>query len=352
MTPVYVTATGQTDNLGDSLLRRGYLQALRAKGRLHVNLAGSNSDYISGLDLRPDDMVYDSARAWEVKLLRDLVRGRRPVLALNAGEARITATHAYLGLRMAILASLVRAAKGDFVQAGLGVREAPDVMHKGAISWALRRASVVTWRDPVSRTAVGIGSVQPDWAFALEPLSAPAHRDLISISMRGDRPMPGEHWFRIVRTTAEQSQARIVLVSQVRRDDERLSEIARRLGGDVDVVRWPAQQNHADRLDLVSEYYSRSHAVISDRLHALILGAIHGAVPVGLASGSAEKLRRTLSPAGLDRWCFDSSELPGLPELLIPPSPSVIALSEGARAETQRVADTIAARQPRVGRAR
>lgn len=344
MTPVYVTATGQSDNLGDSLLRRGYLQALRTKGRLHVNLAGSNSDYISGLDLVLDDVVYESSRDWQMNLLGDLVRGRRPVLALNAGEARITASHAYLGTRMAVLASIVRAVKGDFVQAGLGVREAPDVVPTRAVAWALGRASVVTWRDSVSFEAVGIGTVQPDWAFALEPMSAPARRDLISISMRGDRPMPDDHWFRIVRTMAEQSGARIVLVSQVRRDDKRLSDIARHLGDDVEVLGWPASQNHGARLDLMSTYYSRSRAVVSDRLHALILGAIHGAAPVGLASDSAEKLRRTLSPAGLERWCFDSWQLPGVSEVVIPPEHIVMAASERARVEARRAIDAIGAR--------
>ena len=50
MTRVFCNPAGQRDNLGDSVLRRPYLAALREGGDLHV-LVGDDADYASGLGI-------------------------------------------------------------------------------------------------------------------------------------------------------------------------------------------------------------------------------------------------------------------------------------------------------------
>ncbi|WP_158497466.1 polysaccharide pyruvyl transferase family protein [Microbacterium sp. TS-1] len=298
---------------------------------MRINLAGSTSDYISGLGLRPGDEVFSSSRAWEASLALNAVTLRRPVFALNAGEARLTATHSYLGRRLRTLARMVRWTGGAFTQMGLGVREAPDIVPPEALVRSLSKASVVTWRDQASATAVGVGEVQPDWAFAIEPLIDPGDRRVLAINMRSDRQLPGEHWLRLVRSVARRDDLKVELIAQVRRDNARLHAIADLLEIEAEVREWSEDEDHAARLQIMADVYSHSRAVVSDRLHSLVLGAIHGAVPIGLSTGSAEKLKRTLAPAGLQSWSFDADELELHQEIELPPNDRIIELSAHAR---------------------
>ena len=56
MKNIYVSTRGQEDNIGDSILRRCYLDALRSVGRLHILVSHFDS-YNSGLGLRIASML-------------------------------------------------------------------------------------------------------------------------------------------------------------------------------------------------------------------------------------------------------------------------------------------------------
>lgn len=333
MRPIFVIATGQDDNLGDSLLRRGYLRALRSAGTLHIGLAGSSDDYIAGLGIEPTDVVHRTRRSWELGLLRAISTRAKPILALNAGEARVTAGHEYVGRRMWLLARAVSLGGGAVVQAGLGVREGAAARPSDRLRRFLAASDLVTWRDAESARAGGIGSVQPDWAFRLELGAPQAERDCVVVSMRGDRPLGSERWQSAVRRLADRHSLDVVVVSQVRRDEARARALVEAFGPRAELDLWD-HGDHDERLSQLVERYASARIVVSDRLHALALGALCGAVPLGLATGTAEKLRRTLAPAGLARWTFDPEHIDELDVDLIPEANEIRQLVEAARAQT------------------
>ncbi|MGB3773297.1 MAG: hypothetical protein WBA00_19330, partial [Rhodococcus sp. (in: high G+C Gram-positive bacteria)] len=74
-TEVFVSVTGQRDNVGDTVLRRHLLEALRPHGTLHLWVGTSPDSYLSGLRLRPDDVVYRRRRRWRVAALRRAATG-------------------------------------------------------------------------------------------------------------------------------------------------------------------------------------------------------------------------------------------------------------------------------------
>ena len=120
MRHAFVQPSGQDDNLGDSALRAGLLQALTQAGaRLHVHLAGQTSDYVSGLPLVSDGMLYSDRDKW----LRASDGVTRPVYVVNAGEIGPRADQPYpLPDRAREMERVVRRG-GLVIAAGLGLKD-------------------------------------------------------------------------------------------------------------------------------------------------------------------------------------------------------------------------------------
>ncbi|WP_242497612.1 polysaccharide pyruvyl transferase family protein [Microbacterium protaetiae] len=295
MHDVFVHPSGQDDNLGDSALRAGLLQALRGEGnRLHVYLDGQSSDYLSGIPLETRDILYTSRQAW-LQASREV---NRPVYVINAGEINPQPGVSFPGgKRIAEMRGVVNRG-GIVVAAGLGLKD-PTVAPKVVFDPKLREAAVMSWRDHGSRQGAGFGDVAPDWAFSLgpDPSAWPGKdsRRLIAVTLRFDRPWPGERWLAAVRTLAARTATRVVTIAQVARDAPRAVRLAGELQGEYLV----APTTRHDHLDAhVRAVYSRSLAVVSDRAHALIMGATEGAYPVGTAA-DPQKIRRLLDTVGI-----------------------------------------------------
>lgn len=311
MVNVFVAVTGQEDNIGDSILRRGLLDAIRPSGAtIHVNVGKNTEGYCSTLALTDSDVVYRSTQEWHAALSRSVRSRERTHFVFNAGEALIEKEHAYVGVRLLMRLMLVRLRGGKIIQTGVGVRRS-GARTPIAVRIALSLASLVSWRDAVSASRVGIGEVNPDWAFAVSAASdddgrqAEPERTLLVISMRGDRKYPSDQWFETVRNVIENTGLTPHVAAQVRRDNERTQSIAAELDG----ASWSTWENgdHSDREREMRELFTRAGAVVSDRLHALIIGASEGAHPLGLADGPAEKMHRTLDVVGLGGACVSVS---------------------------------------------
>ena len=290
MTRVFCNPAGQRDNPGDSVLRRPYLAALREGGDLHV-LVGDDADYASGLGITGVDTVYTSRTRWLVGAGAAAVRGRL-AFAANAGE--------YVGsprewLRSAwqpLLAIAARVSGGTVVLGGASVRPGTNAnwTHLRLIS---RLAGFVSWRDGDSRDRIGQGELQPDWAFVYGGDLHDSDRSTIAVVMRGDRPAPAREWFDAVRALARERQATIAVLVQVRRDRERAHELAEAL--DATVVAWPSDADHRTHEASVREFYRTCSHVVSDRIHALIIGATEGAAPLAFSTTSPTKIDRTFA---------------------------------------------------------
>lgn len=312
MTDVFVSLSGQDDNLGDSALRAGLLRGLRLPdATVHVVLDGQSSDYVAGLALHATDRVYRDRGAW----FGLAARSARPVYVLNAGEINPQPRRRFPRPEHVSEMRTVLGRGGIIIAAGLGLRD-PAVSSHAVFDDVLRRAHVLAWRDHGSRDAVGIGDVAPDWAFALGSATsdwpAASSRPWITVTLRFDRPWPDDAWLREVRAFARRADCSLVTVAQVARDAPRAVALADALDGDYLV----APSTSHDALDRhVRDTFARSFAVISDRAHALIIGATEGAWPVGSAA-QPQKIARILDAAQIGRLTGDhdglASRLDGL----------------------------------------
>jgi hypothetical protein len=212
---------------------------------------------------------------------------------------------------------------GVVIAAGVGLKD-PALAATVQFDRALREASVMSWRDHASRDAAGFGDVAPDWAFTLgsesSTWSGREARRFVAVTLRFDRPWPEERWFNAVRALASRHDATIVTVAQVARDAPLAVRLAEALGGIYLVARSTC---HDDLDTHVRSVYAQSLAVVSDRAHALIMGATEGAYPLGTAA-DPQKIKRLLDTAGVgaltghhdgfaERAAGVEAQLPGLP---------------------------------------
>jgi len=288
--PVFIWLEGQGDNLGDSLLRRAYGNALREVGPLHV-WAGRRNDYRSGLGLLPGDKSYGSYLAWITKAYW-LVGRRHAVVALNAGEFVMSKRYGAELLGILPLVALARVLRRPVIWAGAGIpRQRPTAARVFRLLALL--SSRVWWRDAVTSRQVALAATMPDWGFA--SASQPpdeSERDALGLVMRGDRTWPSDRWLQSIADAAERLGLRPVVIVQVQRDEVRARELAVRLGAEM--VAW-AGGDHLSEEARVRSAYRRCRIVIGDRLHALIVAASEGAVPLGWCEAANEKILRHFS---------------------------------------------------------
>jgi hypothetical protein len=335
---IFLELGGQDDNLGDSVLRAAYLDAVRGEGRrFHVFVGReATSDYLSGLPLLPDDRVYTQRAAWTEASLAS----KRPVHLLNAGEINPSTT--YPDPRFFGAAERAVAVGGKLIAAGIGMRF-PDEADRIAFADAFRHASVLSWRDRRSHEATGLGGVAPDWAYALGTASADwapaAARPLLAVTLRFDRAWPGDAWLQAVRDLAARTATRIVTVAQVARDAPRAVRLAELLGGEYVL---PASMSHADLDAYARGIYAQSLAVISDRAHGLIIAATEGAYPIGSAA-DPEKIIRMMEMADLDHLVGTYDQLPAYAERLEALLPALAPGIDRARGEVAALTDRIQA---------
>jgi len=152
MRSIFVSAKGQEDNVGDSLLRRGYLDTLRRAGSLHV-LVSDDDGYNTGLGLTAGDVQYWSRDAWRRAAMAGSLRGDM-AFALNAGEATLDPNYARYCARLAGFAMVGKVRGVKFAIAGSGFRPGVSVAPR-AVRAIARVSDFVAWRDEESQSAAG-----------------------------------------------------------------------------------------------------------------------------------------------------------------------------------------------------
>ncbi|NLU61685.1 hypothetical protein HCA61_05330 [Rhodococcus sp. HNM0563] len=297
---VFVWATGQDDNIGDSLLRRAYLGRLREIGDLTVWIGSGSASFISGLGLTKADRIVSSYLRWYREALAAGARGRT-VVAVNAGEVPVSRRGAARMMSIVLLVLFVRVRGGAGVWVGAGVpipRERTALAH---CYWLMRRVcSYAGFRDRESLDVVGSAEVVPDWAFELgssvhdwQPIE---FRSTLAVVLRGDRPYPSSDWINWLRDFATRLALTVVVVVQVSRDLETADRLANDLSGTV--VEFTAD-DHKTQEKCLRKVYADSAVAVGDRLHGLIVAATEGAVPLGWVSSSGGKISRHFDAIGL-----------------------------------------------------
>lgn len=293
MREIFINPSGQQDNIGDSILRRYYLSHLRQSGQLVILVRGS-ADYRSGLGIEPADVVYESAAKWLWAAFVSATK-RRASFAINAGEIVVDRKYWVIVAWNILVAAMVRATGGRVVAIGISLRDGPGRAIYG-VKFLLRLAGMVSWRDPMGLSVVKRGELAPDWAFSevrTEHRTTP--RSLLAVVMRGDRPAPPASWMDWLQKEAAQRGLTIVVVVQVIRDRDRAAELASALNAEL--FDWSGG-HHNEHERAVRSVYARSVCVVSDRMHALVLGVCEGAVPMGVGSTGTGKVSRSFAVIG------------------------------------------------------
>jgi hypothetical protein len=294
---VFAWITGQDFNVGDSLLRRPYLAALARIGPVDVWIRTASPSFCSGLNLMVARRVHRSFAGWYLAMLASIFRGRT-VVALNAGEVRVSAARSLMTGLLVIAGRLARIRGGGLVWVGASV---PDGGGALRLPYRLAAASarIVSWRDATPLKSFDLGTVGADWGFATgaAPETWRVARPRLAIVMRGDRPEPSHEWLEWLRNTAVAAGLKPVVVVQVTTDSERARVLASTL--QADLIDWPVDLDHSEQEKRVRAVYRESKMVVGDRLHGLIVGFTEGALPLGWVESSVGKIRSHFDAVGM-----------------------------------------------------
>jgi polysaccharide pyruvyl transferase WcaK-like protein len=222
---------------------------------------------------------------------------RGTVFAFNAGEFVVTREYFFGLLAVAPLLAVLRIRGGRIVWLGAAARNTKRGFTFPFI-WLARAADLLRWRDTASSRVIGVpGKIMPDWAFALGATGTPAERTHLAVSLRFDRERPSAEWTRAVSDLAARLGLRLITVAQVERDAplaEELAELWR-----CESLPWISDR-HSVQESAVRDVYARSAVVISDRLHALIIAATEGAVPLGWTTQQSTKISQHFDAVGIE----------------------------------------------------
>lgn len=291
----FISATAQYTNLGDLLIRRAALGRCRKHGALHVFLGDAPESWIAGLHLDDSDVLYTSRFQWWSNLI--LSPRRSSTLVFSPGEFPLSRRILLPELLNLLVVLLARCAGQRVMRLGRSVTNvhfATRLVHRVACG----ASNLTIWRDTESFEEFKHGLVTPDIAFA-EPtvLQEKRARPHLAVSMRGDRYIYDPTWTKAVGNLANKLGLSIVLVVQVEPDNEIIADLEHTLNPSRSLS-WLGA-SHVDHEARVREAYRSSQVVISDRLHALALGAIEGAVPIAFSPQESRKISRNLTTAGL-----------------------------------------------------
>lgn len=305
---IFVPMIGQHENIGDIILRRPLLDWLRAEGTVHTFVGKAPPGYSEALGVRSDDVVYHSFLAWYWAGLKSAVRGRAHY-AFKPGEIQLTFKGLKEHVSMLPLLALLRLRGGRVVRVGSGARNfsrLPMWLMKPSVWFS----DLVMWRDARTTTYMGAGTTMPDLGFAdgvEDSAMAPdTERDVLVLSMRGDRPDLSDQWVEAVRAFAARRSLSIWVVTQVHRDSALSQNLARRLSANL--LDWDGTA-HDQQEQALRALYDKAAVAISDRLHVLIAAFTHGAVPVGLLTYDSDKIERHFNAAGLEGVCVTTQGL-------------------------------------------
>ncbi|MBM4633095.1 hypothetical protein A6411_06335 [Prescottella equi] len=305
---IYYWCAGQDDNIGDVILRRRMLRSLQdAAPCCAVYVGGASEDFVAALGLRPQDRVYTNF--WRFVLMATVHSLRKEWLfGFNPGEImcirRQSIMHALLIPMMLI--SLVHGKRCLRIGVGVGLHDYRAIWRH--LIWVtVRLAKVNIWRDAPSRDVFGIGTVAPDWAFdESDEDSVPAEdlpgRKYLGVALRSDGAATSPEWTAAIGSMAQELGITPVVVVQVRRDAARARALAAEMG--CDLLDW-TDESHAEQEKRLRYVYRRCEAVVSDRLHVLVMALTEGAIPLGLMEHSDDKVARHFAAAGFDAVSWD-----------------------------------------------
>jgi glycosyltransferase involved in cell wall biosynthesis len=305
---IHYWCAGQDDNIGDVILRRRMLRTMQSAGPRCAVYVGSASDgFVEALGLRPEDTVHRNFLGFVGSATVHSLR-KNWLFGFNPGEIKCnrkqSLMHALLIPMM--LVSLVHGRRCIRVGVGVGM-DGYHAVWRALIAVTVRLCGVNVWRDASSRALFGTGDIAPDWAFDEGPDDSTApdvapDGEYLGVSVRYDGPATSAAWVAAVRSLADGLGVTPVVLVQVRRDSRRAHELAASLG--CEVLDW-IDESHAEQEKRLRDLYRRSVAVISDRLHVLVMALGEGAIPLGPMEHRDAKIAGHFAAAGFPPVSWD-----------------------------------------------
>ncbi len=305
---IFYSIAAQPDNLGDIVIRKVVASWLMETGLPVTVFAGTMPPgYIEAFDFPPDVPIVRSSRAFQLLLGRQVLR-RRAHLVFAPGPqgfgtfgraAKLGTPRRQFAVSRSLAKPLLNLVTSIAVRAsgGRAVAIARAARGQGRLALTIEQARIraldaFSTRDTASSAVLGLAlRVVPDVAFFEDHGDHDnGTKDVIVISVRGDRPanLPA---IRDAVTLCRRLGLRPVILTQVKSDQGQHEAIARET--DTPLVAWE-DETHTEQLERALETYRQARFVISDRLHALIFGAQHGAVPIAIVHPDTDKLTATL----------------------------------------------------------
>lgn len=347
MDRVFYWCSGQDDNIGDVVLRRNLLNRVRELGDMHVYIGSASDSFVEALRLSANTATYRSKTGWLKAVAR---HSRRAMIVFDPGEYRLDGQARKAHLALIPLQVLVKARGGASIKSGIAVNPdwIPVPLSVRLFDLSNQLSDVVTWRDLETPRGFAGGLLSCDWAFdSYDAASwAPRRRDCLAISCRGDRPVWHSNIIEGTKRLCEERQLRPVVYVQVRRDNDVARELSNKLG--CELVNWGTSVSHADQEVAVRKLLRSGEGIVSDRLHALIMGVNEGCVPIGLSQFDDFKLRTHLAAAGLGRHSTlitdaEASDVAERIGAMLDRRSDVAERARDAKAASEKIADRIKA---------
>ena len=293
---VFVSLRCQHDNLGDLVIRREMVRWFDTElTTIHALVGDTPAEFLDAA-LPSSATRYPSGRAWTRAMLSAGVRGHAVVVFAPGPQTLTRGLGTYVRGVLSLLYTAALPRLGSpVVKLGRSLRGS-DPIGTAIERLGARVATQYVVRDRISAEILrGHCTVAPDLALSAAPPVDDADRTLVALSPRVGRSWPIDE----VRTLVDGVRAAglsPVLVTQVRRDEQTHSDIAAVTG--IEHLDW-AGRSSTDQLARVEDVYRRSLVVVSDRLHALLLGIVGGAVAVPWRDDD-DKIAPTLAAAGIE----------------------------------------------------
>lgn len=295
---IFMSVAAAEMNLGDMFIRRALTKLLESQRHSVMIYTGSmGASYIEAFTFPETWSVVSSPSAFLRHLAGASIRRRATIIMAPA-----PASLDHKGFRLlkhvalALLLSLCASAGNQIVVVGRAVRGTGKLATL-AEKLIARVSALYIARDQVTVDKVGgVAEFRPDFGFAPTALRIPfsasqteSARRTVAVSFRRE---PDVLEVRRFVASLQDRGFDVVAVTQVREDSVVNQFVADNCG--ISHVDWPESRSHLAQEASVIGLYSKCCAVVSDRLHALIIGGRYGAIPVMVERVREDKLHATL----------------------------------------------------------
>lgn len=289
---VFVSLVAQSENLGDLVIRRNAVKGVFPNHKVVALTTGMPESYLQAYELEEGSLCIESPIRFQWMLMTASLRGKAHLL-IAPGPVVLSNKPQRLFKALVVLADSVLVRLGGGLVASVGRSYRGKAWAAQFIERLQRRtASRYFVRDHESKSVVGQrAEVRPDMAFWGKRTGNNEARNLIAVCLR-DAKSDLVRQLGELKVVAEKYGLDLVFVTQVKFDDALHKELADRLG--VAYIAW-GDQPHSEQLQNIADVYSRSVAVVSNRLHALIFGLQFGAAAVPVSLSDHPKLVSTLT---------------------------------------------------------